>query len=111
MTPCYLVVAPVLEVVDVEGERAGDGQRQVGDGGDDVHPGWPVEPLQTEDYHLLYLNLDLHLSLCVHGEGLHDLPDRGDDPDSVAADHEHHYVHTDAGQQDLTPAHILLLPQ
>ena len=52
-----------------------------------------------------------YLSLRVTSEGLHNLPDSGDNPHGVAAHHEHHYVHTDAGQQDLTPAHILLLPQ
>ena len=49
-----------------------------------------------------------HICLVVHVKGLQDLPDVGDNPYSVAADHEHHYVHTDTGQQHLPLPYILL---
>ena len=42
-----------------------------------------------------------YLSLRVTSEGLHNLPDSGNNPHSVAAHHEHHYVHTDSGQHHL----------
>ena len=42
-----------------------------------------------------------YLSLRVTSEGLHNLPDSGDNPYGVAAHHEHHYVHIDSGQHHL----------
>ena len=51
-----------------------------------------------------------YLSLRVTSEGLHNLPDSGDNPHGVAAHHEHHYVHTHPGQQDLALSHFLLIP-
>ena len=57
---------------------------------------------------MLYLHVT-HLR--VRGEGLHNLPNSGDNPYSVTADHQHHYVDTDAGQQNLPLANTLLFPQ
>ena len=42
------LAGPVLGVVDVEGEGAGDGEGQVGDHGHQVNPGRPVEGLEVE---------------------------------------------------------------
>jgi hypothetical protein len=83
----------------------------VREGGHQVHPYWPLEILQTDDEQALCLLPVTSLSLCVLGEGLHNLPDSGDDPHRVAAHHQHHYVHTDAGQQHLTLTNIPLFPQ
>ena len=44
------LAGPVLGVVDVEGEGAGDGEGQVGDHGHQVNPGRPVEGLDIESF-------------------------------------------------------------
>ena len=49
----YLFISPILCIVDVEGEGAGDGEGQVGDGGHQVHPGGPGEVLQSVLCHSL----------------------------------------------------------
>ena len=41
-----LVRCSVLPVVDVEADGAGDGEGQVGDDGEHVHPGRPVDILK-----------------------------------------------------------------
>ena len=41
-----LVRCSVLPVVDVEADGAGDGEGQVGDDGEHVHPGGPVDILK-----------------------------------------------------------------
>ena len=38
---------PVLPVIDIEAEGAGDGECQVGDDGEHVHPGGPVDILDN----------------------------------------------------------------
>ena len=42
----YLSFSSILEVVDVEGQGAGDGEGQVGENGHQVHPRRPGEVLQ-----------------------------------------------------------------
>ena len=43
-----LVRCSVLPVVDVEADGAGDGEGQVGDDGEHVHPGGPVDILKLK---------------------------------------------------------------
>ena len=51
-----LSISPILEIVDVEGKGAGDSEGQVGDGGHEVHPGWPEEVLQIGVDHVRCLH-------------------------------------------------------
>ena len=46
----YLPICSILEIVNVEGEGAGDGECQVGDHGHQVNPGRPVEGLEIESF-------------------------------------------------------------
>ena len=43
-----LIRCSVLPIVDVEAEGAGDGEGQVGDDGEHVHPGGPVGILKLK---------------------------------------------------------------
>ena len=53
---------PVLPVIDIEAEGAGDGEGQVGDDGEHVHPGGPVDILeQFPLYHFMLNKLNFPL--------------------------------------------------
>ena len=42
----YLLRSSILAVIDVKAQGAGDGEGQVGDDGEHVHPGGPVDILK-----------------------------------------------------------------
>ena len=78
-----LVPGPVEREVDVEGGGAGDGEHEVGEPGDGVHPDRPG---------VLLVRLQ---------EGLGELPDGGDQSDGVTEDDDDHDVDTTFGDEDL----------
>ena len=53
----YLLWGSILAVIDVEAEGAGDGEGQVGDNGNRVHPGGPWDGLQIFNHIIVLVNL------------------------------------------------------
>ena len=82
-----LVPRSIQSVVDVEGGRAGDGERQVGEAGDCVHPGGPVRP-------------GVRLLLLLQ-ERPGDFPDGWNQSDAVTQHDDDHDVDAHFGDQNL----------